>query len=271
MSQKPSRAARERDGGKSFDGFSLPPHNIVIIGVDTEHGPEHPLYSQRAVDIAAGRRDYDMRFLRSLHTFGVKQPISVRLEQVPVTSPADEPWPAHMRGELVHVVVTGRHRVLYGRRVAEEKEASGEIGDRSRWQIRCSLEHAKKDTDLLAIVADENVCRRVLDDEEMAEGILRGVNASITIDEMAERYGISVGKAKRLKARAEGVPEKPKRAPVERISAAALARAANRLRTEQPAWDATDVADLMEAMRGKKFIKSCSPRVQDLILTAGDE
>lgn len=268
MSQKPSRAARERDGGKSFDGFSLPPHNIVIIGVDTEHGPEHALYSQRAVDIAAGRRDYDMRFLRSLHTFGVKQPISVRLEQVPAD---DEAWPERFRGELVHVVVTGRHRVLYGRRVAEEKEASGEIGDRSRWQIRCSLEHAKKDTDLIAIVADENVCRRVLDDEEIAEGILRGVNASITIEEMAERFGITVSKAKRLKARAEGVPEKPRRPAAERISAAALGRATRRLRTEQPAWDAADVADLMDAMRGKKFIQSCSPRVQDLILTAGDE
>lgn len=268
MSQKPSRAARERDGGKSFDGFSLPPHNIVIIGVDTEHGPEHPLYSQRAVDLVAGLIPYEGRLLRSIHTFGVKQVVTLQLVDV---ADGDTLWPAHMRGQKVHVLVTGRRRVLYGRRVVKEKFEAGAIGGLDRWQIKCTLEHAKAAADLVAIVADENVCRRVLGDDEIAEGIMHGLNANYTIEEMAERYGITVSKAKRLKARAEGVPEKPKRTPAERISAAALARATNRLRTEQPAWDAVDVADLMEAVRGKKFIKSCSPRVQDLILTAGDE
>ncbi len=265
---KPSRIAREEAGGKNQDGFTLPPRSCYVIGVDTEDGPEHPLYSQRAVDLAAGRLEYDMRMLRSLHTYGVKQAILVRLHTVPV---GDQQWPEELHGHTVHVVVAGRHRVLYGRRVAREKCASGEIGHLDNWQIKCSLELAKAERDLVSIMVDENVCRRVLGDDEIAESILKGISVSLTLEEMADRYGIKVSKAKRLLARAQGVPEKPKATRPARISAATLARAEERLRGSVQLWDGADVAAVIEVIRGKRSVASAPGHVRDLFADLVEE
>jgi hypothetical protein len=264
---KPSRAARDRDGGKNFDGFSLPPHNIVVIGVDTSHGPEHPLYSAQACELANGTRDYDMRMLRSLHAFGVKVPVSVRHETVPAGDDA-ELWPKHLKpGDTAHVLVTGRRRVIHGRRVAEEKFTAGEIGELNRWQVKCVLEHAKRPQEIVSIVADENVCRRVLEDDEIAEGIQRGLSVSLTLDEMAERYGVSVDKAKRLLRRAEGVPEKPTRETIPRPSASILQRAVAELTERGGMHDMenAEVAQLVECIRGRRRVADCSHFVQALL------
>jgi hypothetical protein len=137
MSEKPSRAARTRDGGKNFDGFSLPPHNIVIIGVDTTHGPDHPLYSALAVRLASGEQELDERLLRSIHTLGVQVAVSVRYE---VVAADDERWPVRLRGQTAHVLVYGRRRVIHGRRVVDDKFAAGYIGSRDDWQIKCTLQ-----------------------------------------------------------------------------------------------------------------------------------
>lgn len=248
---KPSRKAREEAGGKNQDGFTLPPRSCYVIGVDTEDGPEHPLYSQRAVDLSEGRAEWDMRMLRSIHTHGVKQAILVRLYTVPED---DQAWPADLRERTVHVVVAGRHRVLHGRRVVEEKFRAGEIGHPDNWQIKCSLELAKSDRDLVSIMADENVCRRVLSDDEIAEGILKGISVSLTLEEMAERYGITVSKAKRLLARAQGVPEKPRKPKIERVPARFVAQVSEWLREHgaDRRLDNEDVAVLLDIARGKK-------------------
>lgn len=254
--KKPSRVAREEAGGKSFDGFSLPPHGIVVIGVDTQDGPEHPLYSQRAVDLAAGRVDYDDRMYRSIKAKGVITPIRVRLE------------PIGEGGALVHVVVAGRHRVLYGRRVVEEMYDAGEIGDMKAWQIRCTLEHAKTARELVEVVADENVCRRVLDDTEIAEGIGRGVGIGFTLDEMADRYGVSVGKAKRLLARAEGVPAKPPKDKPERVPGRVLSAVAAHMRNGESNLEqtiiGTDIAALIDVVRGRISLADATPWVRSL-------
>jgi hypothetical protein len=84
----------------------------------------------------------------------------------------------------------------------------------------------------VSIVADENVCRRVLEDDEIAEGIQRGLSVSLTLDEMAERYRISVSKAKRLLRRAEGVPEKPRTPRPPRLGRATIRAAIARLRDD---------------------------------------
>lgn len=264
---KRSRAARERDGGRNFDGFSLPPHNIVIIGVDTGHGSDHPLYSTQACEIASGTRDYDMRLLRSLHTFGVKVPVNVRHETVPGGAEA-ELWSKRFQpGETAHVLVAGRRRVLHGRRVVDEKFASGEIGTYDAWQVKCVLEHAKRPQELVAIVADENVCRRVLGEDEIVEGIQRGLSVSFTIEEMAERYGIKVSKAKRLLRRADGVPEKRKPT-VPRLPGAAIRAACERLHDSTDEWSPQDVALLIAVVRGKIALMEAGRRVQALFQEA---
>jgi hypothetical protein len=270
MSKKPSRVARDEAGGKSFDGFSLPPHAIVVIGVDTQHDDIHPLYSKRAVDIAVGRVDYDDRMYRSIKAKGVITPIRVRLENVPESHmPESQPWPKAMHGKVVHVVVAGRHRVLYGRRVVDEMFAAGEIGDRTSWQIKCTLEHAKSARELVEVVADENVCRRVLDDTEIAEGIQRGLNIGMTLKEMADRYGVSEAKAKRLLARAEGVPAKPPKEKPKQVPGRVLSAVAAHMRNGVAnTWQnclGEDIASLIDVVRGKCALSDATQWVQRLI------
>lgn len=266
MSKKPSRVARDEAGGKSFDGFSLPPHAIVVIGVDTQHGPEHPLYCARAVRVANGTAPVDDRMYRSIKSKGVLTPIRVRLEQV---EEGDEAWPNDLHGKLVHVVVAGRTRVLYGRRVVDEMYEAGELGDRTGWQIKCTLEHAKSARDLVEVVADENICRRVLDDAEIAEGIQRGINIGLTLDEMADRYGISTGKAKRLLSRAEGVTaeqvkEKPARVPG-RVLSAVTTHMRNGIAQHPQDCTGEDIASLIDVVRGKCALVDATQWVQRLI------
>lgn len=265
MSKKPSRVARDEAGGKSFDGFSLPPHAIVVIGVDTLHGPEHPLYCTRAVRVANGAEPIDDRMYRSIKSRGVLTPIRVRLEQV---DDGDEAWPNDLRGKLVHVVVAGRTRVLYGRRVVDEMFEAGDLGDNTGWQIKCTLEHAKSARDLVEVVADENVCRRVLDDAEIAEGIQRGVNIGITLDEMADRYGIKPSKAKRLLARAEGVPAKPAKEKPERVPGRVLSAVAAHMRngqaSEPQGCTGEDIAALIDVVRGKLALDAAPERVRQM-------
>jgi hypothetical protein len=265
---KPSRKARDEAGGKSFDGFSLPPHAIVVVGVDTHHGPEHPLYSARAVRLANESEPLDGRMYNSIRSKGVLQPIRVRLEQVPETSaPESQPWPKDMHGKMVHVVVAGRHRVLYGRHVVDDLVREGEIRDPQSWQIKCTLEHAKTSRELVEVVADENVCRRVLGDDEIAEGIHRGVNIGLTIDEMADRYGVNMSKAKRLLARAEGVPAKPAKPKVERVPVSAIRKAIEHL-NEEPAvhgFSNRDIAELLQCIRGEVPARSATHVVRSLL------
>jgi AraC-like DNA-binding protein len=208
MSKKPSRVARDEAGGKSFDGFSLPPHAIVVIGVDTLHGPEHPLYCARAVRVANGAEPVDDRMYRSIKARGVLQPIRVRLE------------------------------------------------------------HAKTARELVEVVADENVCRRVLDEDEIAEGIQRGVNIGLTLKEMADRYGVSEAKAKRLLARAEGVPAKPPKEKPERVSGRVLSAVAAHMRNgqaaEQQGCTGTDIAALIDVVRGKITLADAPERVRQM-------
>jgi hypothetical protein len=269
MSKKPSRIARDEAGGKSFDGFSLPPHAIVVIGVDTQHDDIHPLYSKRAVDIAVGRVDYDDRMYRSIKAKGVITPIRVRLEHVPESHmPESQPWPVTMHGKVVHVVVAGRHRVLYGRRVVDEMFEAGDLGDTTGWQIKCTLEHAKSARELVEVVADENVCRRVLDDTEIAEQIQRGMNNGLTLDEMADRFGVSAVKAKRLLARAEGVPAKPAKEKSERVPGRVLSAVAAHMRNgqaaEQQGCTGTDIAALIDVVRGKITLADAPERVRQM-------
>lgn len=136
-------------------------------------------------------------------------------------------------------------------------------------EIKCSLELAKSDRDLVAIQSDENVCRRVLGDDEIAEGILKGISVSLTLEEMADRYGITVAKARRLLARAQGVPEKPRKPRVSRLAAAAITGACERLGDSTDEWPAQEVAMLIGVVSGKVPLMEASRRVQALFTEAG--
>lgn len=254
---KPSRKAREEAGGKNYDGFSLPPHSCYVIGVDTQHGQDHPLYKSRAADVAAGRKPYDERMLRSLREHGVLEPIRVQLVQV---AEDDSAWPTDLRGRLVHVVVLGGHRIVHFRKVVE----AAPVKDNTAWQVRCVLDHNKDPRAQFSVQIDENVCRRVLDDEELAQQIMQGLNIGLTLDEMADRLGITMAKAKRLRRRAEGVPEKPKAPPVERVSGKVLSVAAEKARHRdvdaRMSWH--DLASLIDVVRGRVTLEEATAAVQ---------
>lgn len=79
--------------------FLVDPDNIVIIGVDTDDGPEHELYQEGL------KRPLDQAMVASVIEHGVLEAISVR-----------------KNGSFVEAV-TGRHRTLWAR-AANEKLAS---------------------------------------------------------------------------------------------------------------------------------------------------
>jgi hypothetical protein len=109
----------------------------------------------------------------------------------------------------------------------------------------------------------------VLDEDEIAEGIQRGVNIGLTLKEMADRYGVSEAKAKRLLARAEGVPAKPPKEKPERVPGRVLSAVAAHMRNglAQHTQDCTgeDIASLIDVVRGKCALSDATQWVQRLI------
>jgi hypothetical protein len=259
---KPSRKAREAAGGRNQDGFSLPARSCYVIGVDTKHGPEHPLFKARAADVAAGRKPYDERMLRSMEKDGVLEAVRVQLVQV---AEDDKLWPAETRGELVHVVLLGGHRIIHFRKVLK----TAPVGSDDAWQVRCILDTDKDPRRQFSVQIAENVCRRVLDDDEMAQTIMQGLNIGLTLEELAERLNLTVAKAKRLLASAEGVPAKPPKARKERVPARTVSLAAEHLRKGRNLpWSPQDVASLIDLVRGRIELREAGEVVQALFREA---
>lgn len=201
-----SRAALQKAGGRTKDGRTLPPVSIWIIGADTNHGPEHPLYSDDAVQLArSGDYERYASMIRNIRALGVIEPVRVRLEHV---SPDDDMWPALARelGE-VYVAVTGRHRTLLARRVAAELWQEGVISQLEQWQIDVVLDNAT-DANQLDKVISENFFRRRPSAIEIGHQVARALDNGFTMDGLCERFGYSESQLRNFQALAQhGLPE----------------------------------------------------------------
>jgi DNA-binding transcriptional MerR regulator len=264
---KPSRKAREEAGGKNQDGFTLPARSCYVIGVDTNHGPEHPLFKGRAADVAAGRKPYDERMLRSMASDGVLEAVRVQLVQV---DEGDKLWPPEARGKLVHVVLLGGNRIVHFRHVLK----TAPVGSDDAWQVRCLLDTDKDPRRQFSVQIAENVCRRVLDDEELTQQIQQGLNVGLTLEELAERLDLTMAKAKRLRARGEGVPEKPAKAKVKRVPSRELSRVAEHMSNghadSSVLCRGRDIASLIDVARGRIPLSEASDLIRELF-TFGEQ
>lgn len=203
---KRSREALQKAGGKSKDGRTLPPYGIWIVGVDTLHGPDHPLYSDDAVQLARSGdyKPFDA-MMRNIRELGVIEPVRVRLQVVAQDDPL---WPDSAReaGE-VYVAVTGRHRTLLARKVVEQLLHEGLINSLEQWQIDTVLD-STSDTLQLDKVVSENIFRRRVSPIEIGYQVIQMLERGFTMEAMCEKYRYSESQLRNFMALArDGVAE----------------------------------------------------------------
>jgi ParB family transcriptional regulator, chromosome partitioning protein len=79
--------------GSSMNAYKVDPDNLVVVGIDTNDGPEHPLYDERI------ELPIDPMMVENIIALGVREPVIVRKNKE-----SGEPE-----------VVDGRRRVLHAR------------------------------------------------------------------------------------------------------------------------------------------------------------
>lgn len=105
MSDDKKRSKQSAEAPRGPSTFKFDPDALVIIGVDTKDGPEHPLYDPRAF------RPLDENRLAMYVRLGIRVPIKVKHD-----------------GNR-DVVVDGRGRVLYARAIKRQQIAAGVAPD----------------------------------------------------------------------------------------------------------------------------------------------
>lgn len=88
---------------KRLNAFSMDPDKLVIIGVDTDDGPEHPLWDTRAF------LPIEESLVLNIMCYGIIEPVT-----------------AVKDGDRA-VVVDGRRRVLHAREAKKRQEKAGEV------------------------------------------------------------------------------------------------------------------------------------------------
>lgn len=78
------------------------PFDLTIIGLDTDHGKDHPLYDERVY------LSVDENLVKNIKVYGIQQPVLVR------------------KDGTEFIVVDGRQRVRAARQACEEAEKAGE-------------------------------------------------------------------------------------------------------------------------------------------------
>lgn len=116
--------------GKRINAFGYDPDDLVIVGIDTNDGPEHPLYD------VTFRHEVDNSMVLNIMELGIISPVTVC--KVPDGSE---------RGYSV-VVVDGRRRVIHAR---EAKRKMAALGDPGSISVPCTLQ--KGDEGLLEKVS----------------------------------------------------------------------------------------------------------------------
>jgi hypothetical protein len=186
---KRSREALQKAGGRTKDGRTLPPASIWIVGADTDHGPDHPLYSDDAVQLARSK-NYEpfAAMVRNIRALGIIEPVRVRLVSV---APDDALWPEAARelGE-VYVAVTGRHRTLLARRAAAELFQEGLISSMEQWQIDTVLDSSNESAQLDKVIS-ENAFRRRPSAIEIGFQVAQSLDRGFTMDALRERFDYS--------------------------------------------------------------------------------
>lgn len=152
------------DNAKRGNYFMCEPARLVVIGIDTPDGVDHPLY-----DVTEHHRVLDAAMVANIRTYGVIQPITVRKE-----------------GDQL-IVVAGRRRVLHAREAAKLQKKAGEV----QVLVPCLVE---RDTDdvLMGIMNSENEHRRAGDSiQRKASRAARQLRLGSDEDQVCVTFGIA--------------------------------------------------------------------------------
>lgn len=147
----------------------LNPDDIVIVGLDTEDGPEHPLYDER-IKLAS----------TTLETL-VQDIMDLGLVHTPINVVKSD--------DGTMVVVSGRRRVLASREVNKRLKKNGQPPIQIQASIRKSDEG--NDEKLIGIMISENELRREDEYQTKAEKAGRLVAAGYTKKWVARRFGVT--------------------------------------------------------------------------------
>lgn len=236
------------DGAVRGSHFKLDPNEVIVIGLDTEDGPEHDLYDKRVND------PFDEDMIASISLYGVIQPIRVVVDGDRV---------------MVHV---GRNRIRHAREamkrtgqtilVSAIAEKIGD-GDRLREIQVIENEHRRDDSPLAKAAKMSSALDRCQDVKRVAmlfRCSTAHVRSSIAMLALAapvkkaiESGAISVTAAAKLAdlPKAEQVTkldELVSASPAKRVSVGAATRATNPDAPTRPSKKAVLAA--IEAMKG---------------------
>lgn len=158
--------------GRRMNMFGMDPDDIIIVGRDTEDGPEHPLWRKTATEAP------DPSKVASIKSIGVISPVA--LMKVEVT----------IKGKKVKVaaVSAGRGRVVAGR----EAKRHGWDGE-----VPCVVLQGDEGTQL-AIGAAENAVRRAPDPLEQADDVVRLSNMQWSAAKIAGHLGMTQNRVRDL-------------------------------------------------------------------------
>lgn len=158
-------------GGQAFEGprvngFKLYPEDVVIIGLDTDDGPEHPHYDSRIHD------PIEEEFILNAMSQGITDPIHIRKE------------------DGLAVVTAGRRRTRALRLANERLVAAGE----PRCRIKCLLpDKGATDNDLVLRNIATNNFRKNDSTLEKAGKAAHMIGArQMTEEEVANAFGVTV-------------------------------------------------------------------------------
>lgn len=199
------------EGAKRGNYFWVEPDRLIIIGIDTKDGPEHPLY-----DVTERHLNLDPALVANIKHYGIINPVKFRKE-------TDD------RGNERLVVIAGRRRVLHARQAVKEQRKAGEM----ELAVPCIPE---KDGDgvLMGIMASENEHRRdddILTKAKKAAKMMR--TGGLDEDEVAVAFGVAKNTIKNWLRLLEADPKLHKAIDSGKVSESAAAKLAALPRTEQ--------------------------------------
>lgn len=148
--------------GTRLNAFGMDPDDLVIIGLDTDDGPEHPLYDERV------KLPLEETFVLNIMTHGVLENVSVR-----------------KNGDAAEVV--------YGRqRVKAAREANKRLKKQGSKPIKVPVTVRRgKDTQMFGVRISENEMRRGLSQMEKARELQRYLDHGGSEEEAAIDFGVT--------------------------------------------------------------------------------
>lgn len=192
--------------GTRLNAFGMDPNDLIVIGLDSEDGPEHPLYDERV------KLPLEESMVLNIMVHGVLEPVLVR-----------------KNGDEAEVVA-GRRRVLHAR------EANKRLKKEGSEEIRVPVMVRKgDDASLMGVAISENEIRRDDNPSTKAAKLMRYIATGRTEQEAAVAFGVSLQTIKNWSRMADLDPKVLKAVDSGKIPASAAWNLSNLSREEQRA------------------------------------